>query len=57
MDINGTLAIICYVFVTLLVVYWLYGILNKHTDIDDIEDIEDIEEKEEKEDNIKKPLI
>ena len=51
MDINGTLAIICYVFVTLLVVYWLYGILNKHTDIDDIEDIE------EKEDNIKKPLI
>ena len=57
MDINSTLAIICYVFVTLLVVYWLYGILNKHTDIDDIEDIEDIEEKEEKEDNIKKPLI
>jgi len=48
MDINSTLAIICYVFVTLLVVYWLYSMLNKYT--------ERIKT-DEKENNIKNPLI
>ena len=51
MDINSTLAIVCYVFITLLIVYWLYGILNKYTEIDYLDEVE------EKEDDIKNPLV
>ena len=44
MEANGVLAIICYIFITLLIIYWLYSLLKKHIHND-------------KENNIKNPLV
>jgi hypothetical protein len=51
MEANSVLAIICYVFITLLVIYWLRSLLKKHIHNDRENNNYDIENK------IKNPLV
>ena len=51
MEANSVLAIICYVFITLLVIYWLRSLLKKHIQNDRENNNYDIEN------NIKNPLV